>query len=67
MAQTATISIIDFYGNRSTPEKLLRQKISFREGDSLSFEQMQLKRDSSVNQLQSIHTIKHSTVCSNRL
>src|SRR5688572_28345955 len=49
--QHVKIAIIDFYGNRSVPEKLLRDKLAFREGDSLSFGQVRPLRDSSIEQL----------------
>lgn len=53
-AQHIKVGIIDFYGNRKVPEVALRQKLLFREGDSLTYEQAMLRRDSAVRLLKTI-------------
>lgn len=59
MAQNATISIIDFYGNRNISEKQLREKLGIHEGDSMSFDELEAKRNSAFVQLKSIPGVKN--------
>ena len=59
-AQDIKLGIIDFYGNHKVPEKLLREKLRFREGDVLTYELMTIRRDSSVQLLKTVPGIKNA-------
>lgn len=56
------LGIIDFYGNRKVPEKLLREKLLFHEGDSLTYELATIRRDSSIQLLKKIPEVKNAAL-----
>lgn len=61
-AQHVKLGIIDFYGNRKVSEKMLREKLLFHEGDSLTYEQATQLRDSSIRQLKTIPEVKNASL-----
>jgi hypothetical protein len=59
-AQHIKLGIIDFYGNRKVTVAQVREKLLFHEGDSIGYEQVSLRKDSSLQLLKTIPGVKNA-------